>query len=101
VLEEAIPLAEAVGEPAALGSMLGNLAVSYYRAGELERTRELAQEHVEVFERSGTPWMAFALCNLADVLFHLGDWELARSHADRACRSSNPSSRPDSNAIPG
>jgi tetratricopeptide (TPR) repeat protein len=85
VLEEAIPLAEAVGDLHILARVLTNAANVAIAKGEREHSRRYAERALAVAERRGdAAQVVFAAVTLAADHFHAGDWQQARRHLERA-----------------
>jgi tetratricopeptide (TPR) repeat protein len=85
VLEEAIPLAEAVGDLDILARVLTNAANVCIARGEREPSRRYAERALAVAERRGdAAQVVFAAVTLAGDHFHTGDWQQARRHLERA-----------------
>jgi tetratricopeptide (TPR) repeat protein len=85
VLEEAIPLAEAVGDLDILSRVLTNVAHVSIARGEHGQSRRYAERALAVAERRGdAAQVVFAAVTLAGDHFHSGDWNQARRHLERA-----------------
>jgi tetratricopeptide (TPR) repeat protein len=95
VLEEAIPLAEAVGDLDILARVLTNAANVAIARGEREHSRRYAERALVVAERRGdAAQVVFAAVTLAGDHFHAGDWSQARRHLERALDLSGASGAP-------
>lgn len=78
VLEETLPLAERAGDPEILHAYLVNLGIDARCTGRLQRARALHERSLEVVERAGNVGRAgFSMCQVAEDLFYLGDWNQA------------------------
>ncbi|HKC75335.1 MAG TPA: tetratricopeptide repeat protein, partial [Chloroflexota bacterium] len=95
VLEEAIPLAEAVGDLDILARVLTNVANVCIARGEREYSRRYAERALAVAERRGdAAQVVFAAVTLAADHFHTGDWHQARRHLERALNLSRVTGAP-------
>jgi tetratricopeptide (TPR) repeat protein len=95
VLEEAIPLAEAVGDLDILARVLTNAANVSIARGEREHSRRYAERALAVAERRGdAAQIVFAAVTVAGDHFHTGDWPQARWHLERALALSGASVAP-------
>jgi adenylate cyclase len=85
VVEDAIPAAEAGGDPDILQAVLNCVGIGYWAKGELTRARNFFERSLEVIERMGNlmregwvvAWRGY--CE-----FYLGDWKRARELLERA-----------------
>jgi tetratricopeptide (TPR) repeat protein len=95
VLEEAIPLAEVVGDLDILARVLTNAANVAIARGEREHSRRYVERALAVAERRGdAAQVVFAAVTLAADHFHTGDWQQARRHLERALDLSSASGAP-------
>jgi predicted ATPase len=78
-------LCEQVGETPQLFAVLGGLRMMYEGRGELQQTRELAEQLLSLAQREQHPgWLMRAYNGLGTSLFHLGEFALARTYLDQA-----------------
>ncbi len=77
-LEDAIPLAEAVGDLDGLSRTVNNLAYSHLISGHLQRHREYSEQALKVMKRVGDPVrIALYTASVGQACFFLGDWDRA------------------------
>jgi hypothetical protein len=78
-------LCEQVGETPQLFAVLGGLRMRYEGRGELQQTRELAEQLLSLAQREQHPgWLMRAYNGLGTSLFSLGEFALARTYLDQA-----------------
>jgi tetratricopeptide (TPR) repeat protein len=85
VLEEALPVLEAMGDPWWLAHPIGNIARTYVHQGDLERGRAYWERALQLDEAAHDPAeVSWASCYLGDVFFITGDWIRARQQYERS-----------------
>ncbi|WIG59112.1 MAG: hypothetical protein OJF49_001859 [Ktedonobacterales bacterium] len=85
VLEEAILLAEAAGDPRQLSYALENVSVVYLFRGEFARNNRNVERALELAERVGDPInVALMMLRRAMNRYLLGEWSGARGDFERA-----------------
>jgi tetratricopeptide (TPR) repeat protein len=85
VLQDAIPLADRVGDLVSLHRALAAISEFYRAGGQFEESKLYRERSLEVANRLGAPaTIAFALAALGRVSFFQGAWEEARTYCERA-----------------
>ncbi len=83
----ALPLAERLGDPGAIASVMGHLATVHYRQGEYDDAERLLRRTLELRERAlgaDHPTIAGTANNLGNILAGQGRFEEAQQQLQRA-----------------
>lgn len=85
IIEDALVLAEAVGDLGTASRAVGNLALVYWDRGDTAQARALMSRSLELYRKTNDPTgIADKLLDFAVIDFTLGEWESAHAHLDRA-----------------
>lgn len=82
---QAMPIWQHLGSPGSLASLLNDLAVGHYHAGEYEQAAQVLDEALTRAREAGHRWVeAYILASLGDVYRDWGDHEKALSEYQQA-----------------
>jgi predicted ATPase len=85
-------LCREVADPGRVVPVLIGLAAHHVVSGEIETSRDVALDMLELFNRLGDPNLQMiGEWSLGAALFHLGELEVAHAHLTRALQLYNPS----------